>query len=109
MMCRQRDELVAAVVEERVGCNDHRIDECIRGHSATLVFDSKPIDPADPKKGREFGYTIGIVQLVVSLVLVSEIYLAVVHRAAFAPLFVRSRRPAPAAPASLAAPIRRAA
>lgn len=39
-------------------CNDHRIDECIRGHSATLVFDSKPVDPADPKKGREFGYTI---------------------------------------------------
>ncbi|MSR53409.1 MAG: Gfo/Idh/MocA family oxidoreductase [Gemmataceae bacterium] len=39
-------------------CNDHRIDECIRGHSATLVFDSKPRDPADPTKGREFGYTI---------------------------------------------------
>ena len=46
---------------------------------------------------------------VVGLVLVSEIYLAVVHRAAFAPLFVRSRRPATAAPASLAAPIERAA
>ena len=47
---------------------------------------------------------------VVGLVLVSEIYLAVVHRAAFAPLFARSRRPAPAAaPAPLAAPIRRAA
>jgi hypothetical protein len=39
-------------------CNDHRIDECIRGHSATLVFDSKPIDAKDPTKGREFGYTI---------------------------------------------------
>ena len=39
-------------------CNDHRIDECIRGHSATLVFDSKPLDPMDPTKGREFGYTI---------------------------------------------------
>ena len=38
--------------------NDHRIEECIRGHSATLVFDSKPVDPKDPKKGREFGYTI---------------------------------------------------
>lgn len=39
-------------------CNDHRIDECIRGHSATLVFDSKPVDPKDPKKGSYFGYTI---------------------------------------------------
>jgi predicted dehydrogenase len=39
-------------------CNDHRIEECIRGHTATLVFDSRPIDPKDPKKGREFGYTI---------------------------------------------------
>jgi predicted dehydrogenase len=38
--------------------NDHRIEECIRGHSATLVFDSKLVDPKDPKKGREFGYTI---------------------------------------------------
>src|SRR6476646_2843563 len=33
---------------------------------------------------------------VVGLVLASEIYLAVVNRAAFAPLFKRSRRPAPA-------------
>jgi predicted dehydrogenase len=39
-------------------CNDHRIDECIRGHSATVVFDTRPRDPADPSKGREFGYTI---------------------------------------------------
>ena len=39
-------------------CNDHRIEECIRGHTATLVFDSKLIDPKDPKQGREFGYTI---------------------------------------------------
>jgi predicted dehydrogenase len=31
-------------------CNDHRIDECIRGHLATLVFDTK--------KGSGFGYTI---------------------------------------------------
>jgi hypothetical protein len=31
-------------------CNDHRIDECIRGHLATLVFDTK--------KGGGFGYTI---------------------------------------------------
>src|SRR5207253_1312829 len=30
--------------------NDHRIEECIRGHSATLVFDDK--------KGEGFGYTI---------------------------------------------------
>jgi predicted dehydrogenase len=39
-------------------CNDFRIDECIRGHSATLVFDSKPTNPKDPKSPREFGYTI---------------------------------------------------
>ena len=46
---------------------------------------------------------------VVGLVLASEIYLAVVHRAAFASLFTRSGRRAPAAAASLAAPVRRAA
>jgi hypothetical protein len=46
---------------------------------------------------------------VVGLVLVSEIYLAIVHRASFAPLFKRSRRPAPAAAVSVAAPVRRAA
>jgi predicted dehydrogenase len=31
-------------------CNDHRIEECIRGHTATLVFDSK--------KDQGFGYTV---------------------------------------------------
>jgi predicted dehydrogenase len=31
-------------------CNDHRIEECIRGHTATLVFDYK--------KDQGFGYTI---------------------------------------------------
>jgi predicted dehydrogenase len=31
-------------------CNDHRIEECIRGHSATLVFDNK--------KDKGFGYSI---------------------------------------------------
>jgi uncharacterized membrane protein YphA (DoxX/SURF4 family) len=46
---------------------------------------------------------------VVGLVLASEIYLAVVHRAAFAPLFARSRRAAPAAATPLATPVRRAA
>ena len=48
---------------------------------------------------------------VVGIVLASEIYLAVVHRAAFAPLFKRTRRVASAAPASLTAPapVRRAA
>jgi uncharacterized membrane protein YphA (DoxX/SURF4 family) len=47
---------------------------------------------------------------VVGIVLVSEIYLAIVHRAAFAPLFKRSRRPAPAEVAApLAPPVRRAA
>jgi uncharacterized membrane protein YphA (DoxX/SURF4 family) len=44
---------------------------------------------------------------VVGLVLASEIYLAFVHRAAFAALFTRSGRRAPAA--ALAAPVRRAA
>ena len=39
-------------------CNDHRIEECIRGHSATLVFDSKPTDPKNPKSPREFGYMV---------------------------------------------------
>ena len=38
--------------------NDHRIEEAIRGHSATLVFDSKPVNPKDPKSPREFGFTI---------------------------------------------------
>jgi uncharacterized membrane protein YphA (DoxX/SURF4 family) len=46
---------------------------------------------------------------VVGVVLVSEIYLAIVHRAAFAALFTRSGRRAPAAAASLAPPVRRAA
>ena len=41
---------------------------------------------------------------VVGLVLVSEIYLAIVHRAAFAPLFVRRARAASAEPASLSSP-----
>jgi predicted dehydrogenase len=31
-------------------CNDHRIEECIRGHTGTLVFDSK--------RGEGFGFTI---------------------------------------------------
>jgi hypothetical protein len=31
-------------------CNDHRIDECIRGHTGTLVFDAK--------KDKGFGYTV---------------------------------------------------
>ncbi len=36
-------------------CNDHRIEECIRGHTGTLVFDYK----SDPKtKSNQFGYTI---------------------------------------------------
>ena len=39
-------------------CNSRRIEECIRGHSATLVFDSQPLDKNDPKSPREFGYTI---------------------------------------------------
>ena len=36
-------------------CNDHRIEECIRGHTGTLVFDNH----TDPKtKARQFGYNI---------------------------------------------------
>jgi uncharacterized membrane protein YphA (DoxX/SURF4 family) len=41
---------------------------------------------------------------VVGLVLVSEIYLAVVHRAAFAPLFARRARVVSSAPAALSSP-----
>jgi hypothetical protein len=41
---------------------------------------------------------------VVGLVLSAEIYLAVVHRAAFAPLFARRARPAPAASAQTLTP-----
>lgn len=39
-------------------CNDHRIEEVIRGHTGTLVFDRKPIKKDDPKSPQEFGYTI---------------------------------------------------
>jgi predicted dehydrogenase len=39
-------------------CNDHRIEECIRGHSATLVFDNFPTDPKNPRSPRKFGYKI---------------------------------------------------
>jgi uncharacterized membrane protein YphA (DoxX/SURF4 family) len=46
---------------------------------------------------------------VVGLALASEIYLAVVHRAAFAPLFVRRERSVAEASASLGAPAHHAA
>jgi uncharacterized membrane protein YphA (DoxX/SURF4 family) len=46
---------------------------------------------------------------VVGLVLASEIYLAVVHRAAFASLFTRGTRPAATAPVSVASRLREAA
>jgi predicted dehydrogenase len=39
-------------------CNDHRFDECIRGHSATLVFDQYPVDPKNPKSPKQSGYKI---------------------------------------------------
>ena len=39
-------------------CNDHRIEECIRGHSATLVFDNYPLDPKNPKSPKQFGFKI---------------------------------------------------
>jgi predicted dehydrogenase len=39
-------------------CNDHRIDECIRGHSATLVFDNYPTNPKDAKSAKQFGFKI---------------------------------------------------
>ena len=38
--------------------NDHRIEEVIRGHTGTLVFETKPIKKDDPKSPREFGFTI---------------------------------------------------
>jgi uncharacterized membrane protein YphA (DoxX/SURF4 family) len=46
---------------------------------------------------------------VVGIVLASELYLAVVHRSAFAPLFARHRRPAVTATAPLRSPLRQAA
>ena len=39
-------------------CNDHRIEECIRGHSATLVFDNFADRPEEPEEPRQFGYKI---------------------------------------------------
>ncbi len=39
-------------------CNDHRIEECIRGHSATLLFDYFPTDPKNPKSPKQFGFKI---------------------------------------------------
>lgn len=48
----------AQVIITATMVNDHRIEEAIRGHSATLVFDSKPVNPKDPKSPREFGFTI---------------------------------------------------
>ena len=39
-------------------CNDHRIEECIRGHSATLLFDYFPVDPKNPKSPKQFGFKI---------------------------------------------------
>lgn len=39
-------------------CNDHRVEECIRGHSATLVFDNFPVDPNNPKSPRKFGFKL---------------------------------------------------
>ena len=39
-------------------CNDHRFDECIRGHSATLVFDNYPTNPKDAKSAKQFGFKI---------------------------------------------------
>ena len=38
--------------------NDHRIEEVIRGHTGTLVFESKATKKDDPKSPREFGFTI---------------------------------------------------
>ncbi len=38
--------------------NDHRIEEVIRGHTGTLVFETKAIKKDDPKSPREFGFTI---------------------------------------------------
>jgi len=39
-------------------CNDHRIEECIRGHTGTLVFDNYPTDPKNPKSPKQFGYKV---------------------------------------------------
>ena len=64
---RDVPDVSAVVADYDEGCqvlitatmvNDHRIEEVIRGHSATLVFDSQPTDPKNPKSPREFGFTI---------------------------------------------------
>jgi predicted dehydrogenase len=39
-------------------CNDHRIEELVRGHSATIVFDNFPVDPANPRSPKQFGYML---------------------------------------------------
>ncbi len=38
--------------------NDHRVEECIRGHSATIIFDNYPTDPKNPKSPTQFGMKI---------------------------------------------------
>jgi predicted dehydrogenase len=64
---RDVPDVSAVVADYDEGCqvlitatmvNDHRIEEAIRGHSATLVFDSQPSDPKNPKSPRVFGFTI---------------------------------------------------
>ena len=38
--------------------NDHRVEECIRGHSATIIFDNYPTDPKNPKSPTQFGMKV---------------------------------------------------
>ena len=51
------DEGCQVIITATMG-NDHRIEEVIRGHTGTLVFESKPSKKDDPKSPREYGFTI---------------------------------------------------
>ncbi len=64
---RDVPDVAAIVADYDEGCqvlvtatmaNDHRIEECIRGHSATLIFDNYPVDPKNPKSPKQFGMKV---------------------------------------------------
>jgi predicted dehydrogenase len=39
-------------------CNDHRIEECIRGHTGTIIFDNYAVDPKKPNGPKQFGMKV---------------------------------------------------
>jgi predicted dehydrogenase len=64
---RDVPDVAAVVADYDEGCqvlitatmsNDHRIEECIRGHSATMVFDYFPVDPKKENSPKQFGFKI---------------------------------------------------